>query len=79
MKKLTLHEAIEIVLKERADKTWTIHKIASEINSRKLYIKRDKSDLQAGQVRLRTHPNTKAGKFYSYMFEYIEPDIVRLI
>lgn len=78
MKKLTLHEAIELVLKVRQNRTWTINEIANEINSRKLYEKKDKSALQSGQVRLRTHPNTKAGKFYSYMFEYIEPDKVRL-
>lgn len=76
--KTKLHEAIEIVLKKKPNRTATVQEIADEINGRNLYQKRDGSSVEKGQIRLRTHPNTKSGKHYSYMFEYIEPAKVRL-
>lgn len=78
MNELKLHEAIVVVLSEKESRTATTEEIAKEINKRKLYFKRDGSPVEKGQIRLRTHTNTKAGKFYSYLFEFIEPDMVRL-
>ena len=73
-----LHEAIAIVLKEKENRTATIQEIANEINTKNLYQKKDASPVQPGQIRLRTHPNTKSGGYYSYMFEYIELNKVKL-
>lgn len=73
-----LHEAIAIVLTEKINRTATIQEIADEINSKNLYQKQDGSPVQPGQIRLRTHPKTKSGGHYSYMFEYIEPNKVKL-
>lgn len=76
--KLKLHEAIAIVLLNQDDRMASTEDIAKEINRRKLYCQQDGSPVNKGQIRLRTHTKTKSGKFYSYLFEFIEPDKVRL-
>jgi hypothetical protein len=73
--KLTLHEAITIVLKTQPKRTATTEFIAEEINKQKLYTKKDKSLVQKGQIRLRT--KLSKGQYHN-LFEFIEPNIVRL-
>lgn len=70
-----LHDAIAEVLKAKPGKTATIEDIAAEINKRNLYSKKDGSPLKPEQVMLRAK---LAGGKYHHMFEYIEPDRVRL-
>jgi hypothetical protein len=72
---LTLHEAIAIVLKTQPKRTATTEYIADEINKLKLYTKKDKSLVLKGQIRLRTKLSN--GK-YHYLFDFIEPNIVKL-
>lgn len=76
--KLKLHEAIAIVLLGTDNRMATTEEIAKEINRRKLYGQKDGSLINKEQIRLRTHTNTNSGKFYSHLFEYVEPDSVRL-
>ena len=76
--KLKLHEAIAIVLLNQEDRMATTEEIAEEINRRKLYGQKDGSPVNKEQIRIRTHTNTNSGKFYSYLFEFIEPDKVKL-
>jgi hypothetical protein len=73
--KLTLHEAIAIVLKTQPKRTATTDYIAEEINKLKLYSKKDKSPVLKGQIRLRTKLSN--GK-YHHLFDFIEPNIVKL-
>ncbi len=73
--KLTLHEAIIRVLKSQSNKTATTEFIANEINMQKLYTKKDKSLVQKGQIRLRT--KLSKGQ-YHHLFDFIEPNIVKL-
>jgi len=76
--KLTLREAIAVVLQDKADRAATIFEISEEIASRGLYFQKSGAIAPPGQIRLRTHPNTKTGKGKTHLFEYIEPDKVRL-
>ncbi len=73
--KITLHGAISKVLETRPDRTATIHEIAAEINAKKLYKRKDLAPLPAYQVMQRTKLSN--GR-YHHLFEYIEPDKVRL-
>jgi hypothetical protein len=73
--KLTLHEAITIVLKTQPKRTATTEYIAEEINKLKLYTKKDKSPVLKGQIRLRTKLSN--GK-YHHLFDFNEPNIVKL-
>jgi len=50
---MTLHEAIQIVLREKG-RVMTTQEIANELNQRKLYTKRDGSEITAFQIRGRT-------------------------
>lgn len=75
---LKLHEAIAVVLLKKNNRTATCEEIADEINSKKLYVQKKGTPTNKGQIRLRTHPNTKSGKFYSHLFEFIEPNKVKL-
>jgi|ThiBiot_300_plan_2_1041538.scaffolds.fasta_scaffold01194_5 hypothetical protein len=75
---LKLHEAIAIVLLNQKGRTASTEEIAKEINRRKLYGKKDGSLIDKEQIRLRTHSNTKSGQFYNYLFEFTEPDKVKL-
>lgn len=77
-KLLTLHEAIAVILLSKDDRTARIQEISEEIAARKLYFQKSGDIAPPEQIRLRTHPNTKSGKQYAHLFEYIEPDKVRL-
>ena len=74
-KKLTLHEAIIEVLKNKPEQKANTSEIAEEINNRKFYTRKDGNPLPAYQVMMRT--KLAKGK-YHHLFEFIEPDIVRL-
>lgn len=77
---LKLHEAIAVVLINKNDRTASLQDITQEIADRNLY--RQQNGVgpfpPKGQIRLRTHPNTKGGKTYAHLFEFIEPDRVKL-
>jgi hypothetical protein len=75
---LKLHEAICVVLLNKEDRTATLVEISNEIHSRELYRQKSGDIAPPGQIRLRTHPNTKSGKTYQHLFEFIEPDKIRL-
>ena len=75
---LKLHEAIAVVLLSKPNRIASIHQISEEIASRDLYMQKCGEIAPPGQIRLRTHPNTNSGKRYQYLFEYIEPDKVKL-
>jgi len=64
---LKLHEAIAVVLLNKPDRTASEQEIAYEINSRRLYTRRDGKDLPAYQVMQRTK---LAGGRYHYLFDY---------
>jgi hypothetical protein len=72
---LKLHEAIVAVLTTKKNRTATTQQIADEINSRKLYHKKDGSPVQASQIRLRT---TLSKGQYLHLFEFEKPDKVKL-
>lgn len=72
---LKLHEAIAAVLSTKKDRTATTTLIASEINERNLYQKKDGSLVQPSQIKLRT--KLSKGQ-YHYIFEFIEPNMVKL-
>lgn len=72
---MTLHEAIIEVLESKPGKKATTQEIASEINSKKLYIRKDKQQLPAYQVMMRT--KLAKGR-YHHLFDFMEPDIVKL-
>jgi len=75
MSKLKLHEAIAVVLLGKENRTASIEEIANEINERELYERKDNEPLPAYQVMQRT--KLSDGR-YHHLFEYIEPNIVRL-
>lgn len=75
---LKLHEAIAVVLLNKEDRTATIDEISKEIAVRHLYRQKSGDIAPPGQIRLRTHPNTKAGKQYAHLFKFIEPSKVKL-
>jgi predicted transcriptional regulator len=73
---LKLHEAIAIVLLSRENRKANIDEIADEINRRKLFIRpSDGENVPSYQVMQRT--KLSSGK-YSHLFEFIEPDKVKL-
>lgn len=74
--KLKLHEAIAVVLINKPNRTATTEEIAKEINKRKLYKKKDLSDVEASQIKLRTKLSDGA---YHHLFDFIEPNMVKLI
>ena len=75
---LKLHEAIAVVLLDKPDRTASIEEISQEIADRGLYFQKSGDIAPPGQIRLRTHPNTSAGKTYKHLFEFKEPDQVKL-
>lgn len=75
MSKLKLHEAIAVVLLGKENRTASIEEIANEINEREIYERKDQEPLPAYQVMQRT--KLSDGR-YQQLFEYIEPNIVRL-
>jgi hypothetical protein len=66
--RLTLHQAIEVVLSDRNNEWMTVHELAAEINSRQLYTKRDRSDVDPSQIHARANK-------YPHMFEKNGPNI----
>jgi len=72
---LTLHEAIALALVSRKDRTATFAEIAGFIEKRGLYIERKGNISLSEQVMLRS---TKSSKRYSYLFEEIGRDSIRL-
>lgn len=73
---LDLHEAIAVVLLTKENRTATTAEIANEINLRKLFIRpSDGKPVPDYQIKQRTK---LSGGRYSYLFEFVEPDIVRL-
>ncbi len=75
MPRLYLHEAIAIVLLSKADRKATIEDIATEINIRNLYQRKDAKEIPAYQIMQRTKLNKGQ---YQHLFEWIEPNTVRL-
>lgn len=50
---LTLHEAMALVLREHGNGPLSAREIADEINQRRLYAKRDGSDVEVSQIHAR--------------------------
>jgi len=75
---LKLHEAIAVILLSKENRTATTQEISDEIATRGLYFQKSGDIAPVGQIKLRTHPNTKSGKTYSHLFRYIEPNVVQL-
>lgn len=77
---LKLHEAISVVLLGMKDRTASLEEISQEIAERGLYFQQNGDGVPPpkSQIRLRTHPNSKGGKSYKHLFEFIEPNKVKL-
>ena len=75
---LKLHEAIAVVLLSKENRTASLEEISNEIANRKLYHKKNGGFANAKQIRLRTHHNTKGGKTYAHLFEFMEPNLIKL-
>ncbi len=77
---LKLHEAIVVVLINKENRTATIEEITQEIAARELYRQqKGKGDFPPkSQIRLRTHPNTTGGRTYAHIFDFTEPNKVKL-
>lgn len=74
--KLTLHEAIVVVLSQKPNKTATTQEIADEINKRELYRRGDGTLVPAYQIVMRT--NLSSGR-YKHIFKFTPPNNVSLI
>ena len=72
MAKLTLHEAIILVLKEKGPRLST-KDIADEINLRELYEKKDKTKVKPEQIFLRCRSPT-----YRRMFNKVDKEFIEL-
>ncbi len=66
--RLTLHEAMQLVLNENDNRWMTVHELADEINSRSLYEKRDRTRVDPSQIHARTNK-------YRGMFEKDGPRV----
>ena len=53
--RLTLHKAMELVLDENANAWMSVHELADEINRRRLYEKRDHTDVDPSQIHARAN------------------------
>jgi hypothetical protein len=60
--RLTLHEALVLVLRDNGHDWMTVRDLTDQVNARSLYRRRDGSPVEANQVHART-------KNYSAMFE----------
>lgn len=74
-KKFTLHKAMEIVLLGQFNKTASLHWIATEIEKRGLYYKKNGNPAPPSQIRSRA---TGSNGFYKHLFEFIIPDKIKL-
>ncbi len=54
-RRLTLHEAMELVLDEQHNRWMTVHELAEAINERRLYEKRDRSAVEPSQIHARAN------------------------
>jgi hypothetical protein len=72
MFKMTLHDAMRIVLAECPEHKATTSSISEEISKRGLYERKD------GQAARATQINARARQ-YPEMFEFAEPGVVRLV
>lgn len=72
---LKLHEAISVVLLNKANRIATTQEISDEINQRGLYQRKDGEPLPPYQVMQRT--KLSKGR-YHHLFEWIAPDKVKL-
>jgi hypothetical protein len=72
---LKLHEAIALALLDKPNREATFEEIALFIETRNLFPERKKGIPLATQVMLRS---TKSSGNYSYLFEQINKDEVRL-
>jgi HB1, ASXL, restriction endonuclease HTH domain len=66
--RLTLHEAIALVLRENGNGWMTVRELAEQVNRRQLYRKRDGSTVEANQIHART-------KNYAALFEKDGPRV----
>ena len=69
--RLTLHEAMALVLRENNNRWMSVHELANQINERSLYEKRDRSLVDPTQIHAR------ASK-YPTMFEKSDADRSKL-
>lgn len=67
-KPLTLHEAICQVLAEQTNQWMTVREIAEQVNSRRLYRKKDGSAIEPSQIHARA-------KNYDQLFEKDGPNV----
>jgi hypothetical protein len=67
----TLHKAMKIVLLERESGTATTGDIATEINQRQLYKRKDGNAARAKQINARVRQ-------YPELFRFVEPGVVGL-
>ena len=68
MDRLTLHEALAQVLRERANAWAKARELADEVNARRLYVRRDGRAVEVNQVHARV-------KNYPQLFEKDGPNI----
>jgi hypothetical protein len=72
---LKLHEAIAVVLLNKAKRTATTEEIAKEINKRGLYKRKDDEPLPAYQVMMRS--KLSKGR-YAHLFQYLTGNRVKM-
>jgi chorismate mutase len=53
--RMTLHHAMQLVISERGNEWTSVHDLAREINSRRLYEKRDRTAVDPSQVHARAN------------------------
>ncbi|NER13379.1 hypothetical protein GWK08_08015 [Leptobacterium flavescens] len=73
--KLTLHEAIAVVLLNKENYTASQEEIAREINERRLYIRKDGEPVPGYQIMQRTE---LANGNYHHLFDYQSKDRITL-
>lgn len=66
--RMTLHEALQVILNERDNEWMTVTELADEVNDRSLYQKRDGSLVQPNQIHARA-------KSYPALFEKDGPRV----
>lgn len=65
-----------MVLLSKENRTASFNEVASEINQRKLYLRKDGKDVPAYQIRQRS---LLSNGRYHHLFEVLEKDLLRLI
>jgi hypothetical protein len=72
---LKLHEAIAVILLSKPNRTATFNEVAEEINTRRLYLRKDSTALPAYQVMQRT---TLSNNQYRHLFDKVGKTAIRL-